>query len=57
MPKQPNGVTKTPAKDAEGNLVGCPKCNSLEKMGGNIGKTIESVSDGCAQKKIVDIKL
>ena len=28
MPKQPNGVTKTPSKDAEGNLVGCPKCNS-----------------------------
>ena len=28
MPKQPNGVTKAPTKDAEGNLVGCHKCNS-----------------------------
>ena len=35
MPKQPNGVTKKVAKDAEGNLVGCPKCktNHIRKDG------------------------
>ena len=28
MPKQPNGVTKKRAQDAEGNFVGCPKCKT-----------------------------
>ena len=35
MSKQPNGMTKKPAKDLEGNLVGCPSCKSddLKKDG------------------------
>ena len=28
MPKQPNGVTKKKAQDAEGNYIGCPECKS-----------------------------
>ena len=28
MPKQPNGITKKPTKDSDGNIVGCAKCGN-----------------------------